>query len=207
MKKEIRTFKGEIRKAADGRKLTGTAVVFNQLSQNLGGYREQIDPGAFDGCEMDDVRCLINHDESLLLGRTSSKTLSLSRDIDGLKFECETPDTSYARDLAACMDRGDIDGCSFSFSVAPGGSDWSEDPASGAVIRTVKKIARLYDVGPVTFPAYTQTSSEIRSSADILAERPGGLPTAGQTAPPAISAAETLKHLRRKLELAYYQHV
>jgi HK97 family phage prohead protease len=190
MKFERRTFKVEIRKSADGRKIRGTAVVFNQLSENLGGYREQIAPEAFDGCDMTDVRCLFNHDENRVLGRTASNTLTLSKDANGLQFECAPPDTSYARDLAACMDRGDIDQCSFSFVVAAGGADWSEGGETGASIRTVKKIARLYDVSVVTYPAYPQTSSELRSSAEILAER--------QSAP---AGDTSLNRLRRELDI------
>lgn len=202
MKFERRTFKVEVRKSEDGRKLRGTAVVFNQLSENLGGFREQIDPGAFDDCDMDDVRCLFNHDDSMVLGRTVSKTLTLTRDSAGVHFECDPPDTSYARDLAACMDRGDVDQCSFSFTVAPGGADWSEDPESGGDIRTVKKISRLYDVSVVTYPAYPQTSSELRSNAEVFSERK----TAGQSAPPANNGGGVDPGLlRRKLELAYYQ--
>jgi HK97 family phage prohead protease len=199
MKIERRTFRAEVRKDGEGRKLRGTAIVFNQLSENLGGYREQIAPEALDGCDMTDVRCLINHDDNRVLGRTSSNTLTLSRGDGGLEFECSPADTSYARDLAACMDRGDIDQCSFSFTVAPGGSEWSENE----VIRTVKKISRLYDVSVVTYPAYPQTSSEIRSNAEILSER-----TASQPAPPAssggVEANETTLRLRRNLELEYY---
>jgi HK97 family phage prohead protease len=172
MKIERRTFKAELRKNGESRKIGGTAVVFSQLSENLGGYREQIDSAAFDGCDMSDVRCLFNHDDNMVLGRNVSGTLSLSVTANGVDFECDPPDTTYARDLAACMDRGDIDQCSFSFVVAPGGADWSEDPETGGEIRTVKKIARLYDVSVVTYPAYPQTSSEIRSYADILSERP-----------------------------------
>ncbi len=171
MLKERRVFTVEVRKSADGRKIHGTAVVFNQRSQNLGGFVEQIDPSAFDNCEMTDVCCLFNHDDNIVLGRTTSRTLTLSRTNAGLNFECDPPDTSYARDLAACMDRGDIDKCSFSFAVAPGGADWSQDQATGISVRTVKKIARLYDVSVVTSPAYTQTSSELRTAAEILAER------------------------------------
>lgn len=201
MKYERRTFKVELRKSDDGRKMRGTAVVFNQLSENLGGFREQIDPAAFDEADMRDVRCLFNHEDNLVLGRTTSETLKLTRDAIGVHFECDPPDTSYARDLAACMERGDIDQCSFSFTVAPGGSDWSEDD-NGAEIRTVKKISRLYDVSIVTYPAYPQTSSELRSNAEILSERN----TAGQSAPPANNGGGVDPGLlRRKLELAYYQ--
>ncbi len=171
MKIERRIFQAEIRKADGARKITGTAVVFNQRSENLGGYVEQINPAAFDGCDMSDVRCLFNHSDNHVLGRTASNTLSLNRDANGMSFECDMPDTSYARDLAVSMDRGDIDKCSFSFTVAPSGAQWDEDPATGVTVRTVNKIARLYDVSVVTFPAYTQTSSEVRSNADILSER------------------------------------
>ena len=76
MKRERRTFKVELRKSDDGRKMRGTAVVFNQLSENLGGFREQIDPAAFDAADISDVRCLFNHDDSMVLGRTSSGTLT-----------------------------------------------------------------------------------------------------------------------------------
>lgn len=196
---ERRTFKAELRKAGDGRKLRGTAVVFNQLSENLGGYREQIDPAAFDGCDMADVRCLFNHDASMVLGRTESKTLTISRDSSGMHFECDPPDTSYARDLAACMDRGDIDQCSFAFVVAPGGAEWSEDPATGGDIRTVKNISRLYEVSVVTFPAYPQTSSELRTSADILSERPSPAPAVTPNGPHGAK----LDLLKRELELTY----
>lgn len=204
MKVERRTFRVEVRKAGDGRTIRGTAVVFNQRSENLGGYVEQIDPAAFEGCDMADVRCLFNHDDSQVLGRNASGTLRLSQDANGMHFECDLPDTSFARDLAASMDRGDIDQCSFGFSVAPGGSDWSEDRATGATVRTVKKISRLWDVSPVTYPAYPQTSSEIRSNADILSERNTAVPSA----PPAVEGGGVDPGLlRRKLELAFYEHL
>jgi len=101
-------------------------VVFNQLSENLGGFREQIAPDAFNGCDMTDVRCLFNHDDNQVLGRTASGTLTLNRTAAGLEFECDPPDTTFARDLAASMDRGDIDQCSFSFTVPQGGADWAD---------------------------------------------------------------------------------
>jgi HK97 family phage prohead protease len=200
MKIERRTFKAEIRKDGNTRRIRGVAIVFNQLSNDLGGFRERIDPAALNGCDMADVCCLINHDQSSVLGRTASGTLSLSRASNGLSFDCETPDTSYARDLAACMERGDIDRCSFAFTVPVGGAVWSTDPETGGEIRTVKRIARLYDVSVVTTPAYPQTSSEIRSAADILAERrrSAGFSPNLATSDPAM--------LRRKLELEFYRH-
>jgi hypothetical protein len=68
------------------------------------------------------------------------------------------PDTQGARDAAEEIRTGNIRGCSFQFTLSPGGSDWSEDPDTGGEIRTVKKIAKLFDVGPVTFPAYLDTA-------------------------------------------------
>ncbi len=191
MQIERRTFQAEIRTDGAGRKIRGTAIVFDQLSENLGGYRERISPGALEGCDMTDVRCLVNHDENRILGRTVSKTLQLEKSAGGLGFTCEPPDTTYARDLAASMDRGDIDKCSFSFVVAPGGAEWSEEPATGGEVRTVNKIARLFDVSVVTYPAYTQTSSEIRTHADILSER---------QAPAAVD----IDLLRRGMDLELY---
>jgi HK97 family phage prohead protease len=210
MKIERRTFKVELRAKmpADGSMpekmpmMSGRAVVFGQLSENLGGFREQIDPAAMDGCDMSDVRCLFNHEDSTVLGRTASGTLRLSVNSEGVDFECDPPMTMAARDLCCLMERGDVNQCSFSFTVAPSGAEWSEDPETGTEIRTVKKIARLYDVSVVTYPAYTQTSSEIRSYADILAERPKPEEhTAGQQAPPASSGGVAIDLLRRKVDL------
>jgi HK97 family phage prohead protease len=197
MKIERRTFRAELRNSGDGRKIRGTAVVFNQRSENLGGYVEQIEPAAFDGCDMSDVRCLFNHSDNHVLGRTTSRTLVITCDGNGVKFDCDPPDTSYARDLAVSMDRGDIDKCSFSFTVPPGGAVWSEDKAAGVTVRTVKKISRLWDVSVVTFPAYPQTSSEIRTNAEILSER--------QKAP-LVGYRVSLDLLRRKLDLAMLEH-
>lgn len=172
MEKELRIIDGsqlsvetrEVR-AEDGstvarKVVTGRAVVFNQLSQNLGWFREQIDPRAFDGCDMSDCVALKNHDGNILLGRTP-ETLTLTVTPDGLDFVAYPPDTQAARDAVAEIEAKMIRGCSFQFSVAPGGSDWDTDPETGGEIRTVKRIAKLYDVGPVTFPAYTQTNTDV----------------------------------------------
>src|SRR5256885_92811 len=133
MKVERRTFKVEVRKSEDGRKINGTAVVYNTLSENLGGDAEKIKSQAFEGADVSDVRCLINHDGNKILGRTTSGTLSLSNGPAGMTFECDPPDTSYGRDLAVSMDRGDINQCSFAFTVPPGGSEWTEGRDGGLI--------------------------------------------------------------------------
>lgn len=195
MKVERRAFKVEVRKDAGCTKISGTAVVFNQLSENLGGFRELISPSAFDDCDMSDVRCLFNHDENHILGRTVSKTLRITRDDSGLHFECDVPDTTLARDLSVSMDRGDVDQCSFSFTVPSGGAEWKDGDTAGSITRTVKKISRLFDVSVVTYPAYPQTSANIRSYTEILSERP---------APQVAVNPVDVSTLRRRLEIEFY---
>jgi HK97 family phage prohead protease len=141
--------------------LEGYAAVFNSLSEDFGGWREQLAPGCFtsDLATQPDVRALVNHDPNLILGRTKANTLTLAEDATGLRFECNLPDTQAARDLATSIDRGDIDQCSFGMYVEQ--ADWG-DLADGSTVRTIK-IASLFDVSAVTYPAYTATSVSVRS--------------------------------------------
>ena len=163
---ERRTFAAEglhIEKRDGGEvRLVGHAAVFNSLSEDLGGFREQIMPGAFtDAIEADDVRALFNHDPNFVLGRNRSKTLRMAEDARGLAIEIKLPDTQTVRDLVvAPIERGDVSQMSFGFSVKPGGQDWAKDD-EGRVIRTLKKV-RLFDVSPVTYPAYQQTDIAVR---------------------------------------------
>ncbi len=153
----------EVRAEGDRPKsIRGYAAKFNVLSENLGGFREQIAPGAFDDVLEDDVRALINHDPNLILGRTVAKTLAIGQDETGLWYEAQLPATQAARDLAESISRGDVSQSSFAFSVASGGDDWQEDE-DGRVVRTVKKIGRLYDVSAVTYPAYPEATVGMRA--------------------------------------------
>lgn len=159
MKIERRTFNAEFRADDDTGKVTGYGAVFDSLSENLGGFREMIAPGAFDGVLEDDVRALFNHDPNQLLARTSSGTLTLAVDSIGLRYAFELSEASYAKDLAIAMKRGDVNQSSFAFSVDQ--DTWKEDD-DGRIIRTIVKVARLYDVSPVTYPAYPDTSVALR---------------------------------------------
>lgn len=142
----------EVRKNDDGAAvLRGHAAVFDKLSENLGGFRERIEPGAFDDALEDDVRALFNHDPNLILGRTRSGTLKLDVDDSGLSYEVTLPDTQTGRDLAISVERGDIDQSSFAFVVEK--DSWGKDK-DGQIIRTILKVSRLFDVSPVTYPAY-----------------------------------------------------
>lgn len=149
-------------------RIGGHAAVFNVLSEDLGGWKETIDPAAFDQCMNDDVRCYINHDRNLILGRSKSGTLRISKDELGLVYECDLPDTDYAEGLAELMVRGDVDQSSFAFTVA----DAVWETRDGFDVRVIKRVARIYDVSPVTEPAYTAADVGIRSAQEILATRP-----------------------------------
>jgi hypothetical protein len=152
-------------------KITGHAAVFGQLSEDLGGFREQIAAGAFaEAIETDDVRALWNHNPDIVLGRNRAKTLILTEDTRGLAIEIIPPDTQAARDLMVSMERGDVTQMSFGFTVRPNGQNWAKDD-EGRYIRTLTKV-RLFDVSPVTFPAYPQTDVAVRSMDQWKKETP-----------------------------------
>ena len=131
--------------------MEGHAAVYNQLSEDLGGFQERILPGAFDDVLGNDVRAFFNHDPNFILGRTSSGTLKLSTDKKGLNYSFDVPDTTAGRDLLVSMKRGDITQSSFAFQVE---KDSWKDTSKGTEIRTIEKVSRLFDVSPVSIPAY-----------------------------------------------------
>ncbi len=162
----------------DGKRmLSGYGSVFYRAGVPGTEYRmftdlwERIGLNAFDRAlrEKDDVRGLFNHDPNMILGRTAAGTMQLSVDETGLRYSIELPDTQVGRDLAAAVARGDVSGSSFSF--VPESVDWTKD---GEIdVRTINAV-RLYDTGPVTFPAYEATTAGVRSQEGmdlILAER------------------------------------
>jgi HK97 family phage prohead protease len=157
----------ELRKAKFGGpgRMVGYAAKFGVLSVDLGGWKELLQPGAFAMAiaNGEDCRCLRNHMDDNLLGRQSAGTLELQEDADGLRFECDLPDTQTGRDTAENIRRKDMTGCSFQFSVREGGTQWNFD--AEMPLRTVlaNGVKRLYDVGPVTFPAYESTEVDMRS--------------------------------------------
>jgi HK97 family phage prohead protease len=149
---EKRFFNIETRVASEGNKkvVRGHAAVFGELSEDLGGFREMINPDAFNDVLDNDVRAFFNHDPNFLLARTTAGTLRLGVDEKGLSYEFDVPDTSAGRDLLVSMERGDITQSSFAFTISQ--DSWST--TSEGEIRTIEKVARLFDVSPVSIPAY-----------------------------------------------------
>lgn len=136
-----------------GRTVVGYAAVYGAESGDLGGFRERIAPGAFAGVLDADVRCLLNHDPNVVLGRTKSGTMRLADDQRGLRFEVDLPESRS--DLREAVGRGDLDGASFRFQV--GDEEWDGD------LRTVKTVKSLHDVTLATYPAYPASSIELRT--------------------------------------------
>lgn len=163
---ERRSFEiGEIDLRADGGqpRLRGHAAVFNSLSEPMFGFREQIAPGAFaESIGTDDIRALWNHDTGHVLGRKSAGTLILTEDERGLAVEITPPSTSWAKDLMVSIGRGDVTQMSFGFQVLT--DSWSL--VDGGEVRTLEKV-KLFEVSPVTFPAYSATDISARAIAGI----------------------------------------
>lgn len=140
-------------------KIEGYAAVFDEKSEDLGGFREVIRKGAFSkSLRNGDIRALWNHDTSHVLGRTKNGTLKLEEDETGLRYELEPPDTSWGRDALKAIERGDVDQNSFGFM--PVADDW--DIENNENIRFLREID-LFEISPVAFPAYPQTAANVRS--------------------------------------------
>ena len=157
---EQRAYDGELKAAVEGRTVEGYASVFNSMSEDLGGFREIILPGAFSNVLDNDVRALYNHDSNYLLARTTSGTLELKEDDKGLYYRFEMPNTSYGNDMLELFRRGDLSQSSFGFTVEK--DSWRMQ--DGQHVRYIERVGSLFDVSPVVYPAYTAASSGLRSA-------------------------------------------
>ena len=166
MKKELRYFVAqELRATGSDKqpKIEGYAATFSGIA-DLGTFKEVIQPGAFKRtlAEGDDVVCLFNHDDNLLLGRRSAGTLTLEEDSKGLKFVALLPDTTVAKDCYANLRAGNLKSCSFGFIVnGPDGERWMQQP-DGTMLRTLLDVT-LFDVSVVVQPAYSGTNAAARN--------------------------------------------
>lgn len=155
--KELRISESE-----SGAVIEGHAAVFDSWSETLGGifpFKEKVSRGAFiESVKKDDIRALFNHDPNYVLGRNLAGTLELEEDEIGLRVKITPPDTSWARDITTSIRRGDISQMSIGFIVEK--DEWSTE--NGMDTRDLKKV-RLFDVSPVTFPAYSATDVGVRA--------------------------------------------
>ncbi len=140
-------------------RIVGHASVFGQEADIGGWFREKVAAGAFRrALAEDDVRALFNHDPNIVLGRNRAGTLKLTEDEVGLAYDISPPDTLAARDLLTSIERGDVSQSSFGFRVLR--EEW--DDRSDPPLRTILEV-ELFDVSPVTFPAYPTTDVAVRS--------------------------------------------
>ncbi|MDX2390181.1 HK97 family phage prohead protease [Streptomyces sp. DK15] len=145
--------------------MRGYAYRFNELSHDLGGFRERIVPGAgAPSLRKNDVYATFNHDTRSLLGRVSSGTLRVGEDRDGGWYEIDLPDTTVGRDVAELLKRGDLSGSSFTFRVNDGGQRRADedDEETGLPVREITGMD-VVEVGPVVNPAYPTTDAALRS--------------------------------------------
>lgn len=180
---ERRFMAGELRviDGDDGPRIRGYGAVFNAWSEDLGWFREMVEPGAFSKTLQEaDIRSLWNHDVNHVLARNQSGTLRLFTDDVGLVYEAMPPDAQWARDLMESIKRGDVSGSSFGFDTVK--DRWTQDEEERLWRHLVE--VKLYDVGPVTFPAYPQTSSEVRKRIEELVSQEGGHDTDGAESEP-----------------------
>ncbi len=148
-----------------GRRISGTPIVFNQLSQVLrdkyiGQFREQISPDAVDRTltQGGSVKALWNHNSDLVLGNTKAGTLALRKTPGGLTMSIQPP--MWADPQLETIERGDVDGMSFAFGVTEGGDEWEFDTEDGMPIRTVTDMT-FSEVSIVAFPAYLATDVHV----------------------------------------------
>ena len=187
MEREIRNIDLEIVANEESRTVEGYAIVFNSLSEDLGGFREQILPEAVDGVlERSDVLALLNHDKSkgvLARSRYGKGSLTLEIDEKGLKYRFEAPHTALGDEVLEYLRRGEITSSSFAFTINE--DIWEK--TGEEYIRTIKSFKQLYDVSPVFEPAY-QAATACKRFAEIQEEERKAIEEAKREAD--IKAAE-----------------
>ncbi|MER5258541.1 HK97 family phage prohead protease [Streptomyces sp. NPDC002855] len=166
MERRNLTRPAEIRADGDTVTMRGYAYRFNELSLNLGGFRERIIPGAgADSLRANDVVATFNHNNDNALGRMSAGTLRTGEDAEGGWYEIDLPNTTVGRDLAELLKRGDVRGSSFTFRVNDGGQRVHDelDEESGLPIREITSMD-VVELGPVLNPAYPTTDAGLMRS-------------------------------------------
>lgn len=148
----------------EGNTIKGLAHAFGTVARVEKGRYEQFAAGSFDeALKTADVRALIEHERRLIIGRQSAGTLRLAAEPEGLRYEIDLPDTTYANDLRESLSRGDI--TEMSFSILPGKFEMRRH-TDGSPLRLHTQVAEFYDVSPVTIPAFEGTSANLFAHRD-----------------------------------------
>lgn len=157
-----RSYKTEFntRETEDGKKMIyGYFAVFQSETELWPGAYEEIAPGAFDNTISNDIRALVNHDTTLVLGRTKARTLLLKVDTRGLWGEIEVNEKdSDATNLYERVKRGDVDQCSFGFNILKEKTEWRDD----GTVKWILEELDVHEVSVCTFPAYEETGVQAR---------------------------------------------
>lgn len=159
--RQLRTMQSKFETREDGGKLSieGYFAVYNSNYEMFPGLSESIAPGAFDKTLSGDIRALINHDTTLVLGRTKANTLQLRSDSHGLWGHIDiNPKDSDAMNLYERVNRGDVDQCSIGFDILNEETEFRDD---GSIHWTIKEV-ELFEVSACTFPAYEETNISAR---------------------------------------------
>lgn len=175
MKKEIRAFNFEVRAEQDeqhGHFLTGQPIVYNERT-DMGWFYEIIDDGALDGTDLKDVRFLINHNTDMIpLARSRNNNVNSTMQLEvvpgaglSIRVDLDTENNADARSLYSAVERGDITGMSFLYTVD---RDRWEDLETDHPTRHIEKYSRVFEVSAVTFPAYEATSIQARGLSSAL---------------------------------------
>jgi HK97 family phage prohead protease len=192
--------------------LEGYAAVFDSWSEDLGGFREIIRRGCFAESIRGpmDARALAHHDSSLLLGRQSAGTLKLEEDGKGLRFTLSLPDTTAGRDVLTSIRRRDLTGMSFGFATRDDRWNYRTQDGQGIYERELLAVD-LYEVSPVSWPAYVDTSVDARELRGRIMDarlealgiksrgRPDLAPAAAPIDPALARRDETIKRHRETM--------
>lgn len=174
--KEVRAITAEIRKKHkdddDKRsEVRGVGIVYDQYTEIFPGFRERIQAGAVEFEPV--VKSYFNHDPNQVLSTTESNpALALRNTDEGLEYISPIPDTSYGRDLEVNLNNGNVKGSSFTFVVPAGGDRMFEDD-DGVIHRDISRLV-MREIGPVTDPAYVQTTAESNAKAFVAEARSAG---------------------------------
>ena len=201
MKKEIRAFTFEVRAEQNeehGTFLEGRPIVYDSRT-NLGWYDEIIERGALDGADLKDVRFLVNHNTDMIpLARSrnnnANSTMQMEVDEEGMKIrvDLDTQNNAEAKALYSAVERGDLDGMSFMFTVD--GDKW-DDIDSDHPTRTITKLSKVFEVSAVTFPAYEATSITARGLSEALDSAKESLENVKAEAPENERRKQTIRIL------------